>query len=70
MADLLQINVPLWSLLNAKPFYGDLSSLKKNRGRRTGEASEATALPEFRGFTTEKFLASWIYERGKFSISD
>jgi hypothetical protein len=63
MADLLQVNVhcgpcPLWSLLNAKPFYGDLSSLKKNRGRRTGEASEATALPEFRGFTTEKFLTS------------
>ena len=27
-------------------------------GRRTGEASEATALPEFRGFTTEKFLTS------------
>ena len=36
------------------------------RGRGTGEASEATASPEFRGFTTEKFLASWIYERGKF----
>ena len=28
------------------------------RGRGTGEASEATASPEFRGFTTEKFLAS------------
>ena len=33
------------------------------RGRGTGEAGEATASPEFRGFTTEKFLASWIYER-------
>ena len=29
-----------------------------NRGGGTGEASEATASPEFRGFTTEKFLAS------------
>jgi len=29
-----------------------------SRGRGTGEASEATASPEFRGFTTEKFLAS------------
>ena len=28
------------------------------RGGGTGEASEATASPEFRGFTTEKFLAS------------
>ena len=28
------------------------------RGRGTGEAGEATASPEFRGFTTEKFLAS------------
>ena len=37
------------------------------RGRGTGEAGEATASPEFRGFTTEKFLASWIYERGNFS---
>ena len=38
-----------------------------NRGGGTGEASEALASPEFRGFTTEKFLASWIYERGNFS---
>ena len=37
------------------------------RGGGTGEAREALASPEFRGFTTEKFLASWIYERGKFS---
>ena len=37
------------------------------RGGGTGEASEATASLEFRGFTTEKFLASWIYERGNFS---
>ena len=29
-----------------------------SRGGGTGEASEATASPEFRGFTTEKFLAS------------
>ena len=29
-----------------------------NRGRGTGEAGEARASPEFRGFTTEKFLAS------------
>jgi len=36
-------------------------------GGGTGEASEATASPEFRGFTTEKFLASWMYERGNFS---
>ena len=28
------------------------------RGRGTGEAGEATASPEFRGVTTEKFLAS------------
>ena len=41
-----------------------------NRGGGTGEAGEAgeaTASPEFRGFTTEKSLASWIYERGNFS---
>ena len=36
------------------------------RGGGTGEAGEATASPEFRGFTTEKFLASWMYERGNF----
>ena len=36
------------------------------RGRGTGEAGEATASLEFRGFTTEKFLVSWIYERGNF----
>ena len=29
-----------------------------NRGRGTGEAGEAHAPPEFRGFTTKKFLAS------------
>ena len=56
MADLLQVNVPLWSLLNAKLFYKDLSLLKKNRGFGTGEASEATASSEFRGFITKKFL--------------
>ena len=56
MADLLQVNVPLLSLLNAKLFYGDLSLLKKNRGLETGEASEAIASPEFRGFITEKFF--------------
>ena len=38
-----------------------------SRGGGTGEAGEATASPEFRGFTTEKFLASWIDERGNFS---
>ena len=37
------------------------------RGRGTGEPGEAGASPEFRGFTTEKFLASWIYEGGSFS---
>ena len=41
-----------------------------NRGGGTGEAGEATASPEFRGFTTEKFLASWIYERGKGMIKN
>ena len=44
-----------------------LLSTSINRGGGTGEASEARASPEFRGFTTEKFLASWIYERGNFS---
>ena len=38
-----------------------------NRGRGTGEAGEARASPEFRGFTTEKFFASWKYEGGSFS---
>ena len=38
-----------------------------NRGRGTGEAGEARASPEFRDFTTEKFLASRIYEGGNFS---
>ena len=38
-----------------------------NKGGGTGEAGEATASSEFRGFTTEKFLASWIYEGGNFS---
>ena len=38
-----------------------------NKGGGTGEAGEATASLKFRGFTTEKFLASWIYERGNFS---
>ena len=38
-----------------------------SRGVGTGEASEARASPEIRGFTTEKFLASWIYEGGNFS---
>ena len=37
------------------------------RGGGTGEAGEATASPEIRGFTTEKFVASWIYEKGNFS---
>ena len=37
------------------------------RGGGTGEASEARASPEIRGFTREKFLASWMYERGNFS---
>ena len=37
------------------------------RGGGTGEAGEATASPEFRGFTTEKCLASWMYEMGNFS---
>ena len=37
------------------------------RGRRTGEAGESCASPEFRGFTAEEFLASWIYEGGSFS---
>ena len=30
------------------------------RGGGTGEVGEATASPEIRGFTTEKFVASWI----------
>ena len=38
-----------------------------DRGVGTGEASEARASPEFRGFSTEKFLTSWIYEGGNFS---
>ena len=37
------------------------------RGGGTGEASEVRASPEFRGFSTEKFLTSWIYEGGNFS---
>ena len=37
------------------------------RGRGTGEAGEARASPEFRGFTAEKFFASWKYEGGSFS---
>ena len=37
------------------------------RGVGTGETGEARASPEFRGFTTEKFLASWINEGGSFS---
>ena len=44
-----------------------VSILKILRGGGTGEAGEATASPEFRGFTTEKFLASWMYERENFS---
>ena len=39
------------------------------RGGGTGEAGEATASPGFRGFTTEKFLASWIYKREIFHAS-
>ena len=31
-----------------------------HRGGGTGEAREALASLELRGFTTEKFLASWI----------
>ena len=38
-----------------------------SRGGGTGEAGEATASPEFRDFTAEKFLASWMYESGNFS---
>ena len=37
--------------------------IPSSRGGGTGEAREALASPEFRGFTgftTEKFLASWI----------
>ena len=37
------------------------------RGRGTGEASEATASPEFRGFITENFLTFWIYKEGSYS---
>ena len=37
------------------------------RGGGTGEAGEATASPELRDFTAEKFLASWMYESGNFS---
>lgn len=43
------------------PFYFWQKILILIRGGGTGEASEALA------FTTEKFLASWIYERGNFS---
>ena len=50
-------------MLTKKPSYNIIT----NRGGGTGEASEALASPEFRGFTTEKFLASWIYEMGTFS---
>ena len=39
------------------------------RGGGTGEAGEATASPEFRGFTTEKFLASWIYMKGEIFLA-
>ena len=42
-------------------------SIHRSRGVGTGEAGEALASPEFRGFTSEKFLASWIYEGGNFS---
>ena len=38
-----------------------------HRGGGTGEAGEATASLEFKGITTEKFLASWMYERGNLS---
>ena len=38
--------------------YPDLARTRVLRGRGTGEAGEARASPEFRGFTTEKFLAS------------
>ena len=37
------------------------------RGVGTGEADEALASSEFRGFTSEKFLASWTFEGGNFS---
>ena len=40
--------------------------MHRNRGRWTGEAGEAgeaRASPEFRGFTTEKFFASWKNDR-------
>ena len=39
-------------------FFTILRNFNKCRGRGTGEAGEARASPEFRGFTTEKFLAS------------
>ena len=56
----------LWNLLNpVENTY--LGNYYQFRGGGTGEAGEATASPEFRGFTAEKFLASWMYERGNFS---
>lgn len=36
-------------------------------GVGTGEASEALASQEIRGFTSEEFLASWLYEGGNLS---
>ena len=33
-----------------------MHTILKSRGSGRGEAGEATASPEFRGFTTEKFL--------------
>ena len=50
-----------------KKHENDNVSILYSRGGGTGESGEATASPEFRGFTTEKFLASWMYERGNFS---
>ena len=47
--------------------YFKIRQNRMHRGGGTGEASEARASPEIRGFTTEKFLASWMYERGNFS---
>ena len=40
-----------------------------SRGSGTGEVGEATASQEFRGFTTEKFLASWIYMKGEIFLA-
>ena len=58
-----RINVSICNVLhsyfkNEDTFEQRYLEMIVHRGRGTGEAGEARASPEFRGFTTEKFLAS------------